>query len=57
MPRGPRPQTAPTWTVRSVSVRTRDGPLRLNQAYRRLLDPPPAPSRPGSPDPATPIRP
>jgi hypothetical protein len=28
---------APTWTIRSVSVRTRDGPERLDQVYRRLL--------------------
>jgi hypothetical protein len=27
----------PTWAVRSVSLRTRDGPGRLDQVYRRLL--------------------
>jgi hypothetical protein len=32
-----RPTAAPTWTIRSVSVRTRDGPERLDQVYRRLL--------------------
>ena len=31
------PTAAPTWTIRSVSVRTRDGPERLDQVYRRLL--------------------
>ena len=31
------PAAAPTWTIRSVSVRTRDGPERLDQVYRRLL--------------------
>ncbi len=32
------PTAAPTWTIRSVSVRTRDGPERLGQVYRRLLN-------------------
>jgi hypothetical protein len=27
----------PSWAVRSVSLRTRDGPARLDQVYRRLL--------------------
>jgi hypothetical protein len=48
MSTGQRPTAAPTWTIRSVSVRTRDGPERLDQAYRRLLShtkgPPPASS-------------
>jgi len=41
MPSGQRPTAAPTWTIRSVSLRTRDGPERLDQVYRRLLAPPP----------------
>lgn len=33
---------APPWTLRSVAIRTRDGPERLEDVYRRLLlDPPP----------------
>jgi hypothetical protein len=28
-----RHPTAARWTIRSVSVRTRDGPQRLEQAY------------------------
>jgi hypothetical protein len=27
----------PSWAVKSVSLRTRDGPARLDQVYRRLL--------------------
>ena len=38
MPAGQRPAAAPTWVIRSVAVRTRDGPERLDQAYRRLID-------------------
>jgi hypothetical protein len=40
MPSGQRPTAASTWTIRSVSLRTRDGPERLDQVYRRLLAPP-----------------
>ena len=52
MPAGRPPDAAPAWVIRSVAVRTRDGPERLDQAYRRLTDdtphdgPPPAPDRP-----------
>jgi hypothetical protein len=51
MPAGQRPPAATAWTIRSVAVRTRDGPERLDQAYRRLMgdtsrdEPPPAPDR------------
>ena len=46
------PTAAPTWTIRSVSVRTRDGPERLDQVYRRLLSN--TPFRPSAgPDDAT----
>jgi hypothetical protein len=38
MPSGPRMVAAPTWTVRSVTVRTRDSAERLNQVYRRLIN-------------------
>ena len=38
MPAGQRPAAASTWVIRSVAVRTRDGPERLDQAYRRLID-------------------
>ncbi len=27
----------PSWAVKSVSLRARDGPARLDQVYRRLL--------------------
>jgi hypothetical protein len=37
MSTGQPPATAPMWMIRSVSVRSRDGPERLDQAYRRLL--------------------
>jgi hypothetical protein len=30
----------PVWTIRSVAVRSRDGPQRIAQVYRRLLAPP-----------------
>src|SRR5687767_9678770 len=33
-----RPSTVPTGTIRSVGVRTRDGPERVDHAYRLLLD-------------------
>jgi hypothetical protein len=63
MPSGPRlcPSAAPIWTIRSVSVRTRDGSERLDHAYRRLLslvpsqpplgpdDPSPVPGRASEP--------
>ncbi len=29
---------ASAWTIRSVAVRSRDGPERLDQVYRRLID-------------------
>jgi hypothetical protein len=45
MPTGPRP-AAPTWAIRSIPVRTRDGPERLDQAYRRLLSDTPHPRPP-----------
>jgi hypothetical protein len=36
----PPRQSAPVWTIRSVAVRSRDGPQRLAQIYRRLLTTP-----------------
>jgi hypothetical protein len=36
---GPRPRSVPVWTIHSVAVRSRDGPQRVAQAYRRLLAP------------------
>ena len=38
MPNRPHAGAAATWKIHSVSLRTRDGPERLDQAYRRLLD-------------------
>ena len=38
MPAGQRPPTAATRAIRSVAVRTHDGPERLDQVYRRLID-------------------
>ena len=38
--RDPRQRSAPVWTIRSVAVRSRDGPQRVAQVYRRLLAPP-----------------
>jgi hypothetical protein len=35
----PRQRPAPAWTVRSVAVRSGDGPRRVAQVYRRLLAP------------------
>ena len=32
MATAPRLTAAPTWTIRSIPVRTRDGPERLDQA-------------------------
>ena len=52
MPVDQPPSTAAVWTIRSTAVRTRDGPERLDQVYRRLIshtschEPPPAPDRP-----------
>jgi hypothetical protein len=37
----PRQRSAPVWTIRSVAVRSRDGPRRVARVYRRLLAPPP----------------
>jgi hypothetical protein len=36
----PRQRSAPVWTIRSIAVRSRDGPQRLARVYRRLLAPP-----------------
>jgi hypothetical protein len=36
----PRQRSAPVWTIRSVAVRSRDGPQRIAQVYQRLLAPP-----------------
>ncbi|HXT81796.1 MAG TPA: hypothetical protein VN702_19715 [Acetobacteraceae bacterium] len=47
---GRRPEGTPTWTIRSVALRTRDGPERLDQAYRRLLAPTPPDERPADLD-------
>lgn len=44
------PKVAPAWTIRSVALRTRDGPERLDQAYRRLLAPEPPDRQPAAPD-------
>jgi hypothetical protein len=54
MPSGPRlcPSAAPIWTIRSVSVRTRDGSERLDHAYRRLLSLVSSPSPLGPDDPS-----
>lgn len=38
MPAARHADAAPAWVIRSVAVRTRDGPERLDQAYRRLTD-------------------
>jgi hypothetical protein len=50
MASGRRPEVAPVWTIRSVALRTRDGPERLDQAYRRLLAPDPPDAQPACPD-------
>jgi hypothetical protein len=50
MPSAQRPSAAPTWRIRLVSIRTRDGPERLDQAYRRLLTHPPPDNALASPD-------
>ena len=49
MATGQRPEAAPTWTIRSVALRTRDGPERLDRAYRRLLAAEPPDTRPTGP--------
>ena len=61
MPSGPRAVVAPTWAIRSVTVRTRDSAERLDQVYRRLIDdsprdqPQPAPhARPSAASPEVP---
>ncbi|MBM6583063.1 hypothetical protein ILT44_22945 [Microvirga sp. BT689] len=54
MPSDQRPSAAPIWTIRSVSVRTRDGSERLDHAYRRLLSFVPSQS-PLDPDDASPV--
>jgi hypothetical protein len=50
MPAGQRPPTAAAWAICSTAVHTRDGPERLDQAYRRLVSDTsrrePAPDRP-----------
>jgi hypothetical protein len=38
MPAAQRPVAASPWVIHSIAVRTRDGPERLDQAYRRLID-------------------
>jgi hypothetical protein len=48
---GPHKVQAPAWMIRSVALRTRDGPARLDQAYRRLLS-----GRPPDPPVADPDR-
>jgi hypothetical protein len=47
------PEMAPVWTIRSVALRTRDGPERLDQAYRRLLTADPSDPRSTGPDPVS----
>ena len=53
MPESLRPTVPRTWTIRSISVRTRDGPERLEQVYRRLLEDPQEPARRDAPPPPT----
>jgi hypothetical protein len=38
MPAAQHSRAAPTWVICTVAVRTRDGPERLDQVYRRLID-------------------
>ena len=46
---------APTqWGIRSVSVRARDGPQRLEQVYQLLVVEPVAPAAGGVPPPGAP---
>ena len=47
---GRRPEVVSVWTIRSVALRTRDGPDRLDQAYRRLLSLGPSGKQPADPD-------
>jgi hypothetical protein len=50
MPAARHADAAPAWVIRSVAIRTRDGPERLDQAYHRLTNDTPhqdAPSEPG----------
>ncbi len=42
MPDLPAPTPSGRWTIRSIVVRVRDGPQRLDHAYRLLLAAPPA---------------
>lgn len=35
----PTRRPAPVWTIRLVAIRSRDGPSRVAQVYRRLLTP------------------
>lgn len=35
---GPPPSAAPAWKIRAVAIRTRDGPDRLDQVYRLLVN-------------------
>ena len=51
MPEGQRPAVLRIWTLCSRSVRTRDGPERLEQVYRRLLEDPQEPARRDAPPP------
>jgi hypothetical protein len=47
MPYAQHSPAATRWTIHSVVVRTRDGPERLEQVYRRLLlDNPPVSAAP-----------
>ena len=46
MPRSSSAPVGPCWTVRSIPIRTRDGPDRLDQVYRRLLADPAAAGTP-----------
>jgi hypothetical protein len=51
MPRRGRLDTqVSAWAIRSVSLRKRDGPARLDQAYRRLLADGPASDPPRTAD-------
>lgn len=54
---GRRLEVAPVWMIRSVALRTRDGPERLDQAYRRLLTLNPPDKQRAEPDtpPAAPV--
>jgi hypothetical protein len=56
MPHGQFSSAGPAWTIRSVTVRTGDGPERLEQVYRRLLLDPPESTPAGSAHPAAPVK-